>query len=145
MLTVIPFLSWFSKPKIEIEAASLKEAVENSGANLRGANLRDADLCGANLCGADLRGVNLYGANDEKITSLLKDGLVYFSLGPIGSRSDILQGFNTDKGLFIQTGCFGPKSADEFLAAVKETHGKNDHGKAYIAAIALMRFVMKVV
>ena len=55
------------------EKTTIKEAVEECGANLRGADLRDADLGGANLrgadlcdadlCDADLGGANLRGAN----------------------------------------------------------------------------------
>ncbi len=57
---------WSWKASINIEAETIKEAVEKAnlrGANLTGADLTGADLRGANLRGADLTGANLRGAN----------------------------------------------------------------------------------
>ena len=72
----IEFASWLGKAALEIEAETIKEAVEASvenranlyganldGANLDGANLRCANLYDANLRCANLYGANLYGAN----------------------------------------------------------------------------------
>jgi len=62
----IQFMSWVGRSALEIEAGSMKEAVESAtrdGANLRCANLRCANLDGANLDGANLDGANLRCAN----------------------------------------------------------------------------------
>jgi len=105
------------------------------GADLRGANLRGANLYGANLYGADLRGANLGGANlGEK--KLVGDR-PFFTIGPIGSRSDYLQAFITDSGVMIRAGCFFD-TRDQFELAVAETHGMNNHGTEYLAALALI-------
>lgn len=42
--------------------------------------------------------------------------------------------FHTDKGLFVQCGCFKGTIA-EFEAKVKETHGDNNHAKDYMNLI----------
>ena len=62
----IEFASWCGRAALEIEAGSIREAVETAvkdGANLRCANLRCANLYGAKLDGANLGGANLDGAN----------------------------------------------------------------------------------
>ena len=62
----IEFLSWAGKAALEIEAGSIREAVETAvkdGANLRCVNLEGANLYGANLYGASLKGANLDGAS----------------------------------------------------------------------------------
>ena len=136
-----------------------------SGANLRGANLCGADLCGANLrsadlsganlrsadlYGADLRGADLSGANlrsadlggaDLSGANLRGKKLVgdrpFMQIGPIGSRSDYLQAFITDGGVMIRAGCFFD-TRDQFELAIAETHGMNNHGTEYLAALALI-------
>jgi uncharacterized protein YjbI with pentapeptide repeats len=66
------------------------------------ANLHGANLHGADLHGADLRGANLHGAKYGENETLLK----YMLIGPIGSRNDYLQIFQTDKQTICRTGCF---------------------------------------
>jgi len=111
------------------------------GANLRGADLRGADLCDADLYGANLRGADLCGANlrgaDLRDKKLIGDRS-FFQLGPIGSRSDYLISFITDKGIHINAGCFSG-AIKEFEAAVEKTHGSNKHGDEYRAALVLIR------
>ena len=109
------------------------------GANLGGANLGGADLGGANLGGADLRGANLYGANlGEKIGKVKAEG--YFTVGPLGSRKDMLIAWRTDKGIFIKAGCFFD-SMELFRAAVIKTHGENSkHGKLYLGMCNVIEF-----
>ena len=102
-------------------------------ADLRGANLRGADLRGADLRGADLRGADL--GDCGKLTG----DRPYFEIGPIGSRSDKICSFLTDKGIFIQAGCFFG-SIEEFEQKVIKTHGDNIHAKEYFSAIALIQF-----
>ena len=92
------------------------------GANLRSANLRSADLCGANLCGA-----NLY----EEWGKLEKNTDIFIA-GPLGSRNGYTTFFHTDKGIFVQCGCFRG-TLEEFIAKVKETHNDNEHARNYLA------------
>ena len=105
------------------------------GANLYGANLRGADLGGANLGGANLGGANLGGA-DLRGKKLVGDR-PFLQIGPIGSRSDYLQAFITDTGVMIRAGCFFD-TRDQFELAIAETHGMNNHGTEYLAALALI-------
>jgi uncharacterized protein YjbI with pentapeptide repeats len=119
-------------------------------ANLTDANLAGANLAGANLAGADLAGADLAGAylaraylaraylardNGQKLT-LIGDRPV-FVIGPIGSRCAYLTTFLTDAGVYVRAGCFW-NTLDAFKAAVAETHGDNNHGREYRAAIALI-------
>ena len=105
------------------------------GAGLRGANLRGADLRGANLGGADLGGADLYGAGlgGKKLAGARP----FIQIGPIGSRSDYLQAFVTDRGLMIRAGCFFG-ARDQFELRIVETHGDNEHAQEYRAALALI-------
>ena len=106
-----------------------------SGAYLRSAYLSGADLSGADLSGADLRGADLRGA--------LVDGgkLVgtrpVLQIGPLGSRSDYLLAFLTEKGIRVRAGCFSG-SLDEFSKAVERTHADNEHAREYVAAIQMI-------
>jgi len=131
------------------------------GANLRGANLRDANLSGANLSGANLSGANLSGANlgDANLsganlgdaylsgaylsganlsganTNLIGDR-PYFSIGPVGSRSDNLTLWITEKGPLLKTGCFGPDTFEAFRSNLEREHPVGStHRKEYEAAI----------
>ena len=110
------------------------------GANLDGANLRGANLGGANLRGANLRGANLGGANldgaDGKNLTLVGSRPV-FVLGPIGSRCDYLTAYLTDAGVHVRAGCFFD-TLDAFRAAVVAEHADNNHGREYMAAIAMI-------
>ena len=100
------------------------------GADLGGADLGDADLYGANLYGANLRGANLRGKK-------LAGARPFIQIGPIGSRSDYLQAFVTDRGLMIRAGCFFD-TRDQFELRIVETHGDNEHAQEYRAALALI-------
>ncbi|MCF8156699.1 MAG: pentapeptide repeat-containing protein [Rhodoferax sp.] len=124
-----------------LRGADLSKA-DLSGANLYGANLIGANLCGANLSGADLSGANLsgadlYGASLGGTFGKLIAGKPFFQCGPIGSRSDCLQSFITDKGIVIKAGCF-TGFIDDFVAAVEKTHGDSDHGKEYAMAVLMI-------
>ena len=106
------------------------EAATKSGAYLSGAN-----LSGANLSGADLSDAYLSGADSKKL--LLVGDRPVLSIGPIGSRHDMLIAFLTDAGIYLRAGCFfGP--IDAFRSAVDETHGANEHGREYAAALVLI-------
>ena len=93
----------------------------------KGAYLRGADLQGAYLRGAK------YGKDDE--SELLTN---YYTIGPIGSRSDYLQIFQTNKRIEMKTGCF-TGSIDEFEKQVISTHGDTQHAQDYLAAITFIR------
>ena len=102
-------------------------------ADLGVANLCGADLCGANLCGANLRGANLCGAELGEWGKLQSYSDILIA-GVIGSRNDYTTIFHTDKGIFVQCGCF-KGTLEEFEAKVKETHQGNNHEKDYLALI----------
>ena len=116
------------------------------GADLRGAKLRGADLYGADLYGANLRGADLYGANlrgadlrganlGEEYGKLVGDRPV-FAIGPIGSCSDQLMVFLTDKGEWFRAGYFFG-TREKFIENLTREHGDNIHAQEYLAAIAL--------
>ena len=135
---------------------TLQEAVKSGadlrGADLRGADLRGADLYGADLYGADLYGANLYGANLRSANlrsadlyganlrsadlceewGKLEKNTDIFIAGPLGSRNSYTTFFHTDKGIFVQCGCFRG-TLEEFTAKVKETHNDNEHARNYLA------------
>jgi len=130
--------------------ASIKEAVEKnraylSGADLFGADLSGADLSGAYLSGADLSGAYLSGAylsgaNGEKLT-LPKDNPV-LGIGPIGSRQAHMTAYNTDKGIYIKTGCYFD-TIEKFKEAVHEKHKNTKYSHDYMTAIAFVKDVMR--
>jgi hypothetical protein len=97
--------------------------------------LEKATAAKADLYGADLRGADLYGAN--LCGKKLVGDRPFLAIGPIGSRSDYLQAFITDAGVMIRAGCFFD-TRDQFELAIAETHGMNNHGTEYLAALALI-------
>ena len=118
----------------DLSCANLS-GVHFNNACLIDADLSDACLCGTDLAGADLRGVFLRFAG--KI-SKAEDILI---VGNIGSRLGYTQIYNTDNGIFVKCGCFFG-AIEEFAEKVKQTHGNNEHAKAYAALIdfAMVRF-----
>ena len=94
-----------------------------------------ADLRGADLYGADLHGANLSGAYDKQLT--LVGSRPVFMLGPIGSRCDYLTAYLTDAGVHVRAGCFFD-TIEAFRAAVVAEHADNNHGREYMAAIAMI-------
>ena len=106
------------------------------GADLGGANLSGANLGGANLSGANLSRADLNGAKITDSLVLQQNGV--FQITPIGSRNATLVAFNTDKGIFVKTGCFFG-TADEFSAACDKTHGATKYAKEYAAAVELIK------
>ena len=101
------------------------------GASLVGASLRNASLDGALLDGASLDGALLYGG------SKLSGNRPFFSIGPIGSRSDVFQAFTTEDGIRLKAGCFFGTLV-EFRAKLIDTHGINPHREEYEAALLLI-------
>lgn len=96
---------------------TLEEAVK-SDAYLGGANLRGAYLGGANL--GDWGKIN----NSSNI----------LIVGLIGSRNGYTTIYHTDKGIFIQCGCF-QGTLNDFVAKVKKTHNGSKHEKDYLAMV----------
>ena len=132
----------------DLRGADLRDAnlcdANLCGADLRGADLRGANLCGAYLRGADLRGAdlrdaNLYGANlrdaDLRGAGKITD---WMSFDNIGSRKSRTLFFNTDKGIFVQCGCFFG-DLEKFVAKVKETHQGNKHEIDYLALVEFIK------
>ena len=64
----------------------------------------------------------------------------YLLIGPIGSREAFMTWTRSDN--CISTGCFRG-TVKEFLAAVRETHGDNEHAQAYRAAVKFIRAMEK--
>lgn len=82
--------------------------------------------------GADLRGANFRGADLGGEWGKLEKNTDIFIAGPLGSRSGYTTFFHTDKGIFVQCGCFRG-TLEEFTAKVKETHNDNEHARNYLA------------
>jgi len=118
----------------DLRGADLRGA-DLGGAYLRGADLRDADLRGAYLRGADLGDADLRGANlgGKKLVGPRP----VLQIGPIGSRADVVLAFITEAGVMVRAGCFFD-TRDAFERAIEETHGDNEHGLEYRAALALI-------
>ena len=108
-----------------------------TGADLTGADLHDANLTDADFRGEDLRDVDIRGAYLGNWGSLSENADIFIA-GPIGSRNDYSTFFNTEKGIFVQCGCF-KGSLDEFIYNVKETHKDNKHARNYLAIAELVR------
>jgi hypothetical protein len=124
-------------------------AANLGGANLSAANLYGANLGGANLSAANLRGADLYGANLSAanlryaylVGANLRSARGIVAIGPVGSRGDLLYVVRHEHGLMYKTGCFWGDE-ETFLAAIEETHGDNQHARAYRAAVELAKVVL---
>ena len=64
----------------------------------------------------------------------------YFVAGPIGSRSGFIT--FTKSNMTATTGCFYGTIA-KFTAAVKKTHGDNEHAKNYLALVKMVKSMWK--
>jgi len=64
----------------------------------------------------------------------------YFTVGPIGSRSGFIT--FTKSNMSAVTGCFYGTIA-KFTAAVKKTHGTNEHAKNYLALVKMVKSMWK--
>jgi uncharacterized protein YjbI with pentapeptide repeats len=109
---------------------------------LGGADLGDVNLGNAYLGGADLGDVNLgnaYLGDWGKIQSA-DDILI---VGVVGSRNDYTTLFHTDKGIFVQCGCFNG-SLEDFETKVKLTHQGNKHEKDYMAMIEFAKIKFEI-
>ena len=152
----IPFLPWTGRASLEVEIpdnteekfrlkialeVAVKARANLAGAYLAGANLADAYLAGANLADANLADAYLAGA--YLAGAKIRNGLVlvgdrpFLQIGPIGSRCAQLRAYVTEKGVYIEAGCFFD-TLNQFAVAVENEHGSNRHGDEYRAAIALI-------
>lgn len=61
----------------------------------------------------------------------------------IGSRNGTTTFFATTAGIYVSCGCFSGSIA-AFEDAVKNKHGENGHGKAYLLAIELAKLKIKL-
>jgi len=127
------------------------------GADLRGAYLGRANLSGCNFGGSDLRGAYLGEAwmEDTNLSGAKLDGAELGEAGkligdrpimqisPIGSRSDFLVAYITDKGIFLKTGCFFG-TIENFKLATQKTHGENEYAEEYSAALSLIEVHKKI-
>ena len=117
---------------------TLLEAIKRD-ANLYSANLYSANLYGANLYGADLRYADLRDANlrdaNNVIVGKIED---WMSHDNIGSRKSRTLFFKTDKGVFVQCGCFFG-DLEKFVEKVKETHQGNNHERDYLALVEFIK------
>ena len=109
-------------------------------ADLSGANLYRTNLTGANLSGANLPGAYLSGANGAKLTLLKNNSIL--CIGPIGSRKSYMTAYNTDKGIYIKTGCY-LDTIENFKIAVHEKHKDTKNAHDYVTAIAFIKSVMR--
>ena len=118
----------------ELSFADLRSA-DLSYANLSFADLSFADLSFANLSSANLRSADLSYANLSG--KKLVGERPFFSIGPVGSRSDYIQAWITDSGLMIRAGCFYGTKA-EFESKLTDKHGDNIHGNEYRSVLVLI-------
>ena len=154
-------LRWANLQGADLQEADLRwanlQGANLRWANLRWANLQEADLRWANLQGANLQGANLQGANLQGANlqgANLREGdlgdwgkLQSYSdilvVGAIGSRDGYTTIFHTDKGIFVQCGCF-KGTLEEFEKKVKETHQGNKHERDYLALIEFVKVKFEV-
>ena len=151
----IEFASWLGKAALEIEAETIKEAVEASvenranlyGANLDGANLDGANLRCANLYGANLRCANLYGANldgakhNDKELWGLRPVLQLGCCGSIG-RSTLVMFYADKSEPMIYCGCFSG-TIEEFEEKIHKTHSGTFHEYEYMAMVDHIKSIRK--
>ena len=119
----------------ELRYANLPEAnlrgADLSGADLRYANFRKADLIDADFYGANLSGADLCAAD-------LTDARNILSIGPGGSRGDILHAVRGGEGVMIYCGCF-KGTIESFFDRVDHTHGDNEYGRYYRAVVEMVK------
>ena len=103
-------------------------------ADIRNADIRNAYLCGAYIVGAHLRYADLRDANLGEEWGKIESPQDVLCVGCIGSRDAYTTIFHTDKGIFVQCGCFRG-TLDEFAQKVKETHKGTKYERDYNALI----------
>ena len=132
----IEFLSWVGRAALEIEARSIKEAVESAtkdGANLYGANLEGANLDGANLDGAKYGDKQLWASRPV------------LQLGPCGrtGRTTVVFFFADGSEPLIRCGCF-TGTLEEFREKIHETHEGTFHELEYNALASHIEAIYQI-
>ena len=89
--------------------------------------------------GANLYGADLYGA-DGNVVGKIEDWMNHDNIGSRKSRTLFLK---TDKGVFVQCGCFFG-NLEEFVEKVKETHHGNNHERDYLALVEFIKVRFKL-
>lgn len=126
------------KTKIEIKSISGQVLFEyEKENNTIKDTLEEAVRNGAYLRGADLGGADL---GDWGKLSSFEDILI---VGVIGSRYDYTTMYHTDKGVFVQCGCFRG-TLEEFAAKVKETHSETKYERDYLALVEFAKIKFEV-
>jgi len=135
------FINKMKTNKIKLPfRANLQEA-DFRGADFQGADLQGADFQGADFQGADFRGANLQGADFRWAKSKIEI-LDFMSVSRIGSFDRTTLFFKTEKGIFVQCGCFYG-SEKEFKKSITKTHGNNQYAKEYKATLKLVNIRFK--
>ena len=94
----------------------------------------DACVCG-NAC--------VYGNAEVYGDADVYSAYAIMTVSNVGSRNDTTTFFaRKDKQIGVTCGCFSG-TIDEFEAAVKKTHGDNEHGKVYMLAIEMAKLRIK--
>lgn len=97
-----------------------------------------AQLAIKGLRGADLRYADLRGADLRDEWGKIESSADVLCVGVIGSRNAYTAVFHTDKGIFVQCGCFRG-TLDEFEEKVKKTHAGTKHERDYNALIEFVK------
>jgi hypothetical protein len=66
-----------------------------------------------------------------------------FVIGPLGRRGGFTYAVDHGDSIMIKCGCWWG-DLDTFAARVRETHGDNEHGRAYAAAIEYIKAYVAV-
>ena len=134
--------------KRTVESA-IESDVNLSHADFSGADFSSVNFSGVNFSGAYLSGANFSGADFSGAT--IKEGIKLVSYRPIisisclGSRDSFLTAFNTEKGIFITTGCKIEIELESFVSMVKETHKGGVHELQYLNAINFIKSNFEIV
>lgn len=146
-----------SAVKCDLENASFYRALLFY-ASLKGANLSCSTFTQSVLSYATLENACLSCANftyakffdTSLIGATLRDGAVLeevrpvLQINPIGSRQDTLVIYNTNKGLYFDTGCQRQISQSTFEERILKFHSNNMHARDYRAAIAMAEAYFKL-
>ena len=102
------------------------------GASFVGARFDEASFVGASFDGARFDGAsfkNCIGRRGEKLVGPMP----ICAIGPFGSRGAALLAESYADGVFVSTGCFGPRDLRAFRQAVTDEHESNRHAHDYMA------------
>lgn len=104
-----------------------------------GASLRNATLLNCSLEGADMAMCVLAGAEFIRVSFL--DAKGFITIGPIGSRGDILRAVISPSGWRVTTGCFEGDLADFKQSIDKTYYTGEDWWSPYMYALDFLRSI----